>query len=154
MGDRTYVYYKVHPEDIARFLELAPELRDICGECDYADWNPSGPDVDDGLRFIEECNYAGGEDWQKMADAGIRFYGWSGSGCGYGEMDFHCAGDELRIVDAGHNGGYVVYPVDGELPMDQIDSILSYEESRIELCNLITEAWSLLPCNMAEKKSG
>lgn len=152
MGDRTYAYYKVHPEDIARLLELAPELRNIDPAADYEGWDPSGPYADDGLRHIDECNYGGGQDWYKLAAAGIRFYGWSGAGGDYGEIDFHCDGSELRTAVAGYDGGYVVQMVDGDFIPEALDRLREYEASRLATLAVIDEAWGLLPCNMREAK--
>lgn len=164
MGDRTYAYYKVHPEDIARLLELAPELHNIDPGCDYGnepdEWgrydamgfDPDGA-PDDGLRHIDEVNYGGGEDWQTLAAAGVRFYGWHGEGCEYPPFDFFSRDGELHEHEAGTMGGWVIYTNAGSLQEGAIDELLHFEKLRIEQHEAIDEAWSLLPCNMrrAEK---
>lgn len=163
MGDRCYVQYRVHPEDIAKLLELEPRLTYIEPSCDYGDaenrygvydamgFDPDGA-PDDGMRQLEEVNYGGAGDWEIMAEAGIRFYGWSGAGGDYGEIDFHCDGKELRTADAGFDGGYVIHMLDGDFLPQTLDRLREYEASRLKVFAEIDEAWSLLPCNMREAK--
>lgn len=142
MGDRTYAYYKVHPEDILAACELG-----LCNIDPSEDYTNFGGEVapDSGLRHVDEVNYGGGMDWEDMAEAGIRFYGWHGAGGEYGASDFYSTGSGLYDYDTGENGGYVVYPnTNGEIDAEEIRALKTFVRNMWATKKLIDEAWSLL----------
>lgn len=156
MADRTYVYYRVHPDDIDKLLSL--KLRNIAPEWDYEIRHS-------GLNHVEECSWGGGEDWRTMAEAGIRFYAWCGPLVENGCIGSFSTGDgRLHEADQGQDGGYVVYldmrvvTPDGNeavTPEAQLARIKAWDNAWNQLQDEIEQAWkSALSCSVCGAPEG
>jgi len=97
MGDRCHLTMTIHPADLAKAIAQESEMRNLdefsLERIEYQ---------------MEEVNYGATEDREKLAGAGVRFYGYHTEGGDYPGFEFFGDGETLWEWPTDGNGGYAI----------------------------------------------
>lgn len=126
MGDRCWLQFSCRKSDLKKVTEQFGGVSIHPGDPEE---HPFSEIIDDEKTWltgeIDEINYGGIDDLEKLAEAEIPFTGSSGAGGGYGPAVFACAGKKLFLMGASWDGyPYVEIGPDGEHIPKGVDQLI------------------------------
>lgn len=126
MGDRCWLQFSCRKSDLKKVTEQFGGVSIHPGDPEE---HPFSEIIDDEKTWltgeIDEINYGGIDDLEKLAEAEIPFTGSSGAGGGYGPAVFACAGKKLFLMGASWDGyPYVEIGPNGEHIPKGVDQLI------------------------------
>lgn len=130
MGDRCYVSFRVHKDDVDKAIAHGFE-----------------PD-EEGRCEVEEANYGLTQKREQLAAAGVRFYGYHSAGGEYPAFVYYAV-DGVQCEHVGDGDGMSIgfnrLTVDAPVPQLDADAIAKaneYLKAEAAVIALVEESWT------------